>query len=145
MRVICKHTTSKGFDLKEVTTVFTNSFDYNFGGSGLELLKEYFVMGIAVYKDSNCLYYLLDTYGRPNWFPYLLFDISDNSIPPNWFIRMNGKRADSDIYGLWGFNELCNDDDYYDQLADRNEEAMSIYFKRKSEWVLSPGRSTLLR
>lgn len=133
MRAICKQTTSHGFDLKEVTTVFSNDFDYSFGGYGLELDKEYFVMGIAMYQNSNCLYYLIDTNGKPDWFPYLLFDIADNSIPRNWFIKVNGKNDDSDIYSLCGFDELCNDSDFYDQLLERDEKAMQIYFKRKAE------------
>src|SRR5258705_9985974 len=78
MKVICKKVDSQGFDLKEVTTVFSNNFDYSFGGSGLELGKEYTVMGIALYNDSNCLYYLVDASGRPDWFPYLLFETLDN-------------------------------------------------------------------
>jgi len=133
MRVICKQTTSSGFDLKEVTTVLSNDFDYNFGGHGIELNKEYIVMGIAMYKDSNCLYYLVDTSGRPNWFPYLLFFVSDNTVPQNWFVRMNGKKKNSDIYLVQGFQELCNDEKFYDQLIDRNDEAMQTYFKRKIE------------
>ena len=133
MRAICKQTTSHGFDLKEVTTVLSNNFDYSYGGYGLELDKEYFVMGIAMYQDSNCLYYLIDTNGDPDWFPYLLFDITDNSIPRKWFTKVNGKNDDMDIYSLFGFDELCNDSDFYDQLLEREGEAMQIYFERKSE------------
>ena len=131
MKAVCKQITSSGFDLKEVTTIFSQDFDYSFGGNGLELGKEYIVMGIATYKDSNCLYYLIDVNGNPDWFPYLLFNLSNNSFPNNWFIKINGKREDSDIYSLCGFNELCNEENFYDQLADRNDGAMNTYFKRK--------------
>ena len=136
MKIICKKTTSKGFDLNEVTTVLSQNFDYTFGGSGLEMGKEYLVMGIAVYKDSNCVYFLVDTAGRPNWFSHLLFEVLDNSVPANWFVRVNGKRADSDVYSHVGFDELCNNEMYYDQLVNRDEEAIRIYFERKSELVL---------
>jgi len=133
MRAICKQTTSKGFDLQEVTTVLSNEFDYNYGGYGLEVNKEYFILGIAVYQNNNCLYYLVDVNGKPDWFPYLLFDVTDNSFPKNWFIKINGKSDDTDIYSLCGFDELCNDDDFYDQLLEREEQAMQTYFRRKIE------------
>lgn len=32
-----------------------------------------------------------------------------------------------------GFYELCNDDDFYDLLIDRDYEAACIYFRRKIE------------
>lgn len=133
MKVICKQTTSQGFNLKEVTTIFSTCFDYSYGGYGLELNKEYIVMGIVTYQDSKVLYYLIDTNGKPDWFPYLLFDILENSIPPDWFMRINGKRNDTDIHTLYGFNELCNEEDFYDRLMERDEEAMRIYIKRKIE------------
>lgn len=131
MQVICKQINSCGFDLKEVTTVFSNDFDYSFGGHGLELGKEYIVMGVATYKDSNFLYYLIDVNGKPEWFPYLLFNVSDHTLPNDWFIKVNNKDEDNDVYFILGFNELCNEEGFYDQLLGRNEIAMSTYFKRK--------------
>ncbi|MBL7786521.1 MAG: hypothetical protein JNM36_11495 [Chitinophagales bacterium] len=133
MKITCKQTTSKGFNLKEVTTVTSNNYDYNFGGYGIELNKEYLVMGIAIYKNSNCLYYLTDVNGEPDWFPYLLFDVADNYIPRNWFILVSGKNDDTGIYLLCGFDELCNDSDFHDQLLEGDEEAMRIYFRRRME------------
>ncbi|PDS25675.1 hypothetical protein [Flavobacterium branchiophilum] len=74
-----------------MTTVFSNDYDYNFGGYGIELNMEYLVMGMAIYQDSSCLYYLVDVNGKTEWFPYLLFDISDNSLPKNWFVKVYEK------------------------------------------------------
>lgn len=133
MKVICKQVSSKGFDLKEVTTVFSNDYDYNFGGYGIELNKEYIVMGMAIYQDSSCLYYLVDVNGKTEWFPYLLFDISDNSLPKKWFVKVYEKSSESGIYTISGFDELCNDENFYDQLLERDEEAQRIYFRRKIE------------
>jgi hypothetical protein len=133
MIVICKKIDAKGIDLKIVTTIFSNEFDYTFAGYGLELHKKYIVMGMAVYNDSNCLYYLIDTNGRPNWFPYLLFDVFDKRLPTNWFVKINNQNIESDIQCLCGFDELCNNPLFYDLLADRNEDALKIYFKKKIE------------
>jgi hypothetical protein len=133
MKAICKQITSEGFDLKEVTTVTSTNHDYSAGGYGLELGKEYFLMGMAVYKDSNCIYFLIDNNGRPDWLPHLLFNVTDNTLPIDWFVRVNGKKISSDIYCLWGLEELCNDEGFYDKLTNRDKEAMQIFFKRKSE------------
>ncbi len=133
MKAICKQTTSKGFDLKEVTTVFSHDFDYSFGGYGLEINREYLIMGLVVYKDTNCIYFLIDVNGKPDWFPYLLFEITDNCLPKEWFLKVNGKSSKSDIYSIVGFDELCNNEDFYNQLVERNIDAIQIYFKRKIE------------
>jgi hypothetical protein len=85
-------------------------------------------------KDSNCLYYLVDQWGGPLWEPYLLFDISDNCLPSNWYVQICDKKGPGDLFYLSGFYELCNDDDYHDLLMDRDEGAMDIYFKRKIEF-----------
>lgn len=133
MKVKCKQTTAAGFNLKEVTTIFSNDFDYSYGGSGLELNREYIVMGVVTYVMNNTLYYLVDANRKPDWFPYLLFDITDHSVPPDWSIRVNGKTEVSDIFSIIGFDELCNDEGFYDRLTDREEEAMRIYFRCKKE------------
>jgi hypothetical protein len=133
MKVFCKQTTSYGFDLNEVNTVFSNNFDYSFGGYGLKIDEEYIVMGVAMYKNSQCLYYLIDTNGKPDWFPYLLFTIIDDTIPQNWYIKVSGSTGDTGLYSLIGFDELCNETDYYDRLLEREEDAMNVYFTRKKE------------
>jgi len=128
MKVICKKNTSKDFDLKEVTTVISNDVEYP-----LEIDKEYLVMGIMIPKENNCLYYLVDDFGWPSWNPYLLFDISDNALPNDWYVRVCDKNAPGDLFYLSGFYELCNDEDFHDSLMERDEEAMLLYFKRKIE------------
>jgi hypothetical protein len=133
MKAICRKTSSEGLNLNEVTTVLSNDFDYTFGGYGLELNKEYLVMGIALYTDSNCLYYLIDVNGRPDWFPFLLFEVSDNSLPANWFTKVIGQNESTTVYCLIGFEELCNQEDFYHNLIEREEYSMRTYFKRKSE------------
>jgi hypothetical protein len=125
MKVICKQTTSEGFDLMDVKTVFANDHDYNIGGYGIELKKEYIVMGIILYRNSNYLYYLIDTNGRPDWYPNGLFQVVNNSLPSNWFMKIYLKEEALNIYSLIGFDELCN--------LERDENAMRIYFKRKME------------
>ena len=110
-----------------------DKFDY-----GLTLGKEYLVMGMVLYKDSNILYFLIDEDGSPSCFPFLLFSIKDNSIPDNWCILLNPKEEnrytfENHIYYICGFKELSNDENYYFELVLREKEAMTIYFQRKME------------
>jgi hypothetical protein len=126
MKVICKKNTAQDLDLKEVTTVFSNEVEYE-----LEIGKKYRVMGIMINKKSNCIYYLIDEKGWPDWYPYLLFEISDNTLPQDWYIGIYDKKGTGSIFMLMGFDELCNDDNYHDLLMDRDEATMKNYFRRK--------------
>ena len=51
-----------------------NDFDY-----GLEINKEYLVMGIMTFKKSDNLYFLIDEDSRPGWFPHQIFEIESNT------------------------------------------------------------------
>lgn len=128
MKVICKKTTAKGLDLTEVTNIFVDTYDY-----GLTLGREYLVMGIAIYKESNCLHYLTDHNGSPRWYPYMLFDVLDNRLDPRWYIDIIGKSEQGNMHTLIGFKELCNDDNFHDLLMERDDTAMRTYFERKIE------------
>lgn len=127
MKVICKKNSAKELDLQEVKTLLRNEYDYR-----LILEKEYIVMGIESYKDSNCLYYLVDEGGLPNWYPYPLFTISDNALAKDWYIKIYNKKSEGDVYLLSGFYELCNNENYHDLLIERDQNALDIYFKRKA-------------
>ena len=129
MKIVCIKNTAKNLDLSEITTIFSHDYKYS-----LETGKEYIVMGIAIYKDTNCPYYLIDENGLPDWYPYPLFSISDNSLPKNWTVKVYDKKEAGDILFLCGFKDLCDGKDYHDLLMNRDEEAMRIYFRRKIEF-----------
>ena len=123
MKVICKHN-----DPSNLPSGIPNNFDY-----GLEINKEYLVTGILNFKQSNDLYFLVDESGRPSWFPFQIFETVNNKLPKNWFVKINVGNDYVDYKNLIGFNELCNDDDFFNQLLERDEEAMQVYFRRKIE------------
>ena len=78
MKVICKYN-----DPSNLPNAIPDNFDY-----GLELSKEYLVMGILTFKQSNNLYFLVDEGGSPSWFPYQIFEIVNNQLPTNWFVKI---------------------------------------------------------
>lgn len=131
MKIICKENTAKNLDLKEVTDISYNEYEYP-----LIIGKEYVVMGIAMYKNRNYLYYLVDNNWLPDWEPYGLFEISDKAFPPNWHINIIDKKKYlyGNVFFVAGFYELCTNENYYDALMDRDPEALEIYSKRKSEF-----------
>lgn len=130
MKVICKKRIIRGLELKEVETLRVEQQEYP-----VTVGKEYRVMGLMIAKRSNCLYYLIDDDDRIWWYPYMLFEISDNSLPDNWYIKLNDKEGYlGDIFYVSGFYELCNDEDYYDALNERKAGTVDTYYKRKREY-----------
>lgn len=103
-------------------------FDY-----GLEINKEYLVMGIMTFKKSDNLYFLIDEDSRPGWFPHQIFEIESNELPFNWFVRINKDNKHTDYRNLIGFAELCNDEDFFNKLLERDEATLRTYFRRKME------------
>ena len=123
IKVQCKHN-----DPSNIPIGIPDNFDY-----GLELGKIYLVMGILTFKLSNNIYFLIDESGRPSWFPFQLFEILHNTLPTNWFLKINMGDEYVDYRNLVGFEELCNKEGFFNRLLERDEEAMNTYFRRKVE------------
>jgi hypothetical protein len=126
MKAICKHNTGDFFKENELPTGVFSSSIFN-----LEIEKEYLVMGIIL--SGKFIFYLSDENGKPFWYPCELFQVSDNKISPNWYFKSFPKDDSIDIDAIWGYSELCNQENYFDQLMDRDDSAMRIYFKRRME------------
>jgi hypothetical protein len=103
---------------------------------GLELRKEYIVMGIVLATAQ--LWYLVDEDGRPDFYPFQLFEISDATLAPNWMLRIYDE--DDGVVpfhkqAMWGYTELCADPKHYVDLVLREKTALHVYFRRKAEMV----------
>jgi len=129
MKIKCNDTNAVNLNLSDVNTIASNEFD--FSTLGLLADEVYLVMAMILYKDTKYLYYLIDINGKPNWFPNKLFEVVDNTLPNQWSFKIFNAEADVDIYCMWGYNELCNQEDHYDQLIEREDEALIIYFNQK--------------
>lgn len=106
-----------------------NSFNF-----GLELEKEYLVMGMVLAEKQ--LWYLIDEGGTPDFYPYQLFEVTDASIIANWHFKLYSE--DDGIFpfdkeAMWGYYELCFDENHYEQILDRESNALELYFRRKIE------------
>jgi hypothetical protein len=129
MKIKCNDTSAVKLKLSEVNTITSNEFDYK--NLGLLVGEIYLVMAMILYKDTKYLYYLIDINGKPNWFPNELFEVTDNSLPTDWSFRIFNDQNDVDIYCIWGYDEICNNEEHYDQLIERENEALMIYFNNK--------------
>lgn len=139
MRICC--TKNRGVDLQfyEYETINDAEIFGRFGVSRnatyeIELGKEYFVMGIIIFKTYQA--YLIDYNGSISIFPCQLFEIVDNRVNSNWHFRIID--IDEDIYPfiqcILGYYELCFDKQSYENLiVEKDEKAELIYFKRKRE------------
>lgn len=99
----------------------------------IEIGKEYFIMGIAMWR--NTLMYLIDENMKPDWYSANLFEVSDNKIPYPWFFKNFSKGEVPNVEFFCGYHELCLEENHYDKLLDRNEQALKIYFDRKEELI----------
>lgn len=129
MKVKCIETKAR-----ELNVFYDKSIRYHdtdFSGHGLLINEIHLVMAMVLYKDTKYLYYLVDINGKPNWFPNELFEVTDNSLPTQWSFKIFNDESDVDVYCIWGYDEICNNEEHYDQLIERENEALMIYFNNK--------------
>ena len=88
-------------------------------------------MGAILYRDTSCLYYLIDNDNSPDVYPYMLFDVIQPKVPSDWNMRVYDKESSPYISMLLGFKEF--DLDLYENLFEREKEALLLYAKRKKE------------
>lgn len=102
----------------------------------LNIGDTYVVYGISMFLET-IQYLTFDKWGNaPFWHPAELFEIVDNRLPPEWYYEFygyNDKSTDLLLNALWGYKELVLDADHYDQLIEREPDAMSIFDQRRKE------------
>jgi len=139
MRIRCVHNTGADIRPYEYDALEPSQFG-RFGASEktnygqIEIGKEYQVMGMILFKSY--LSYLVDDQGFVSVLPCQLFNVVDGRIHRDWEFRLIGNHED--IYPLvqaiWGYPELCSDVRSYEKLIEQDEEALTLYFKRKMEF-----------
>lgn len=141
MKVECKFN-----DPDSVPIGTPSKFDH-----GLILGKKYFVMGIMTHQRNDTLvklkqvinfddlFYLIDEDGRPFWFPYQIFEITDSSLPFEWYLRINDGSINALYKNLFGFKELCMEDEFFNNLLLREKRELEIYRERKKEFIANYG------
>jgi hypothetical protein len=124
MKIICKYTNGKDFDLDQLPNGFNKETQTN-----LILQKEYLVMGILKFEQH--IYFLVDEDSIPFWFPSILFEVSDSRLKSNWHFKVSNESESPLIEFTLGYFELCFLEGHNDRLMERNSEDLQIYFRQK--------------
>ena len=97
----------------------------------LILGKKYTVYGITIFQGHPWYYVCDEDYSYyPVWRPWVLFEVSDARLSKYWIV--GHQPIDDNLYSfIIAFPEWVNDPEYYDQLTDGDEPAVSIFKKYK--------------
>jgi hypothetical protein len=93
----------------------------------------YIVYGINIWQ--GIIHYLTfdKWYNNPFWTPAELFEIIDNRLPSNWYFKFYGYEDNVSINAVWGYKELALLPEHYDQLIEREGDAIPIFNERRIE------------
>ena len=97
--------------------------------SGLIIGEKYLVTSI-IYQD-NLISFLIDHHGYPFFYPSIIFEIEDPEIPEGWIFNNNPGHNRIEI--IMGYKEICNGQEYFEDLINLEQYAIEVYFKRKKE------------
>lgn len=97
--------------------------------------SSYIVVGMGIWE--NVLHFLLrDDTGWPTFVPVALFDCPAQDVPNRWLFSLQaGARAHGrDLWvtpcaALWGYETLVLDPDHASLLGERDDEAVSEFFR----------------
>jgi hypothetical protein len=124
MKVICKYNNGSIFKENEIPPGYSLETEF-----ALEVEKEYIVMGIILY--NKFLLFLVDEFSNPFWYPSILFTIQDNKISSSWYFKYFHQKDNNLAEAIWGYYELCLDENHNDRLMDREADDLQIYFRHK--------------
>jgi hypothetical protein len=98
----------------------------------LTLGRRYVVYAFTVFKGHTWLYVLDDDDRRhPIWYPAVLFDVRDPTIPDDWvfgYVRPGGGKAE---FPIVSFPEWALDRRYYESLVDGDPTAAAVFARRR--------------
>lgn len=128
MRIKCIENTGKNLSEKHFKMGFFPVSEFD-----LELKKDYSVYGISLW--NGIVFFLLFGEGSyPNWYPSELFEITQNTIPGNWFFATFPDGQKNGLQAILSYDEMVNNlDQHYDALLEYEPKAMEIFFMRKDE------------
>lgn len=127
MIVKCVYNKGVNLSVHSLTEGNTKQTEFN-----LKIENYYTVYGICIYKNV-CNYLISPSAVNyvPLWYPAELFEIVDHLFPIEWYFDFKG--YNSDISAIWGYKELISNENYNDNLMERDDDAMTIFIKRSKE------------
>lgn len=88
------------------------------------------VYGMCYFKGV-LEYLIVDSKSVPSWYPAVLFQIVDGTLPSCWHF---GTSQDQDeVNAVWGYQELVESAEHFDELSEGKESARVVFRKRQEE------------
>lgn len=89
---------------------------------------QYNLSAISIMRGSPWVLILPDR-GRPDWYPAPLFRMMRDEVPSHWRFRI---RPDDSVRTsvIWGYAEVALSDDHLFGLAEREPEALELFYRR---------------
>lgn len=128
MRVLC--TANNGSSLSQKH--FEESYASLSSDFDLEIGKEYIVYGIILWKGF-LLYLILGEGMFPHWYPSELFSVTRNEMPPDWYFVCRREEEGFEVNAVWGYEELVNAEDHFDELSNLEKRAIELFVERKKQ------------
>jgi hypothetical protein len=127
MRVLCTTNRGSNLSVRHLKSGYTASSEFD-----LEIGREYIVYGISLWK--GLLAYLIIGEGMyPHWYTSELFSISRSEVPPGWHFARRSEEEGYDTTAVWGYEELVNSEDHFDDLSNLEKTAIDIFVERKKQ------------
>jgi hypothetical protein len=98
----------------------------------LEIDKLYTVYSISLWKGTLTYLTMDKWFTLPFWHPAELFKVEDHLLPIEWFFKFFGHQ-EVGLEALWGYQEMIFDPFHYQNLIEREDNAVKTFLKRKEE------------
>jgi hypothetical protein len=69
----------------------------------------------------------------PHWYPAGLFEITRHELPPDWYFERLREEDGFEVNAIWGYEELVNMPEHFDDLPDRKKSAIDVFVERKKQ------------
>jgi hypothetical protein len=128
MLVKCLFNTGKNLSKNYILAGDTIETDFQ-----INIGELYNVYGVNVWKGT--INYLISSEkwrNRPLWIPAELFEIVNTTIPNNWHFKFYGY-PDERLNAILGYEEMVTNQKHYDELIEREGDALDIFHSRQRE------------
>lgn len=92
--------------------------------------ESYTVYGMCL-EGEALLYLLVGVGGRPAWYPAVLFEVRDTTLPSSWHFAFWGRDRSFRVKAVWGYSELINEECHFDALSEGDRQALEIFGERR--------------
>jgi hypothetical protein len=126
MKVICADNTSGRLSQSHFDVGYSPASRFQ-----LSTQKQYEVYAIALWRGLLS-YLVIEDNGTPGWCPADLFEVLDSTLPASWRFAYFGQTPEQWLNAVWGYEELTRSN-HYDDLTNLNEDALRVFYERKTE------------